>query len=165
MVNRREKGKRYERHVASLFKAEGYEARRGQQYCGANGDADVVGVPGIHIECKHHERGHGLVYDWLEQAKRDARDDEMPVVITAKNYYPDIVIQEFKDWIQMYREWDSSDDVVHIVRCKECKHQKFYINDTESFYCDQSGVVNMHMEDGDGEFFCKYGERRTEEDA
>lgn len=57
------------------------------------------------------------------------------------------------------------DDVVHIVRCKDCQHQKFYINDNESFCCEKSGVVNMHMEDGDGEFFCKYGERRTEEDA
>ena len=108
MVNSREKGKRYERHVASLFRAEGYDARRGQQYSGANGDADVVGVRGIHIECKHHERGHGLVYEWLEQAKRDARDDELSVVITAKNYYPDIVDMDYKDWIQMFREWECS---------------------------------------------------------
>ena len=55
MVNSRDKGKRYERHVASLFRAEGYDARRGQQYSGANGDADVVGVRGIHIEAKHQE--------------------------------------------------------------------------------------------------------------
>lgn len=47
-----------------------------------------------------------------------------------------------------------------VVHCKDCRHQRFYINDKESFHCDKSGVVNMHMEDGDGEFFCKYGERR-----
>lgn len=107
MVKSREKGKRYERHVASLFRSEGYEARRGQQYNGLDGD-DVVGVPFIHIECKHYERGHGLIYDWLEQAKRDAKPDEMPVLITSKNYYPDIVVQEYKDWIKMYREYECS---------------------------------------------------------
>ena len=31
MVNSRQKGASYERHVAGLFKAEGYDARRGQQ--------------------------------------------------------------------------------------------------------------------------------------
>ena len=102
MVNSREKGKRYERHVASLFKAEGFDARRGQQFCGANGDADVVGVPGLHIECKHHERGHGQIYDWLEQAERDARPNEMPVVITAKNYYPDIVVMRVDRFMRFY---------------------------------------------------------------
>ena len=53
-----------------------------------------------------------------------------------------------------------AENVKVVVRCKDCIHQKFYFNDNESFHCDQSGVVNMHMEDGDGEFFCKYGERR-----
>ena len=47
-----------------------------------------------------------------------------------------------------------------VVRCKDCIHQEFYFNDTESFCCHKTGIVNMHMEDGDGEFFCKYGERR-----
>ena len=77
MTNSRDKGKRYERHVAGLFKAEGYEARRGQQFCGLEGDADVVGVPLVHIECKHQERMQ--LYDWIAQAKRDARDGEIPV--------------------------------------------------------------------------------------
>lgn len=49
MKNSRNKGARYERELARAFRAEGYEqARRGQQYSGANGDADVVGLPGIH---------------------------------------------------------------------------------------------------------------------
>ena len=51
---------------------------------------------------------------------------------------------------------------VKVVRCKDCIHQEFYINDAESFCCHMTGIVNMHMEDGDGEFFCKYGERREE---
>jgi len=106
MTNSREKGKRYERHVASLFRAEGYEARRGQQFCGANGDADVIGVPGIHIECKHQERMQ--LYDWMSQAKADAREDEIPIVIHRKNNHADLVTMEFADWCRLYREYECS---------------------------------------------------------
>lgn len=105
MTNSRAKGARYERHVASLFRAEGYEARRGQQYSGANGDPDVIGPPGIHIECKHVERLN--LYDAMAQAKRDAREDELPVTIHTKNHCPDLVTMEWKDWIVMFREWEA----------------------------------------------------------
>lgn len=105
MTNSREKGKRYERHVASLFKAEGYDARRGQQFCGLEGDADVVGVPLIHIECKHNERLN--LYDAIAQSKRDAREGEVPVVIHKKNHCNDLVTMEFSDWIKLYREWEA----------------------------------------------------------
>ena len=70
----REKGKRGERELASKLREFGYNARRGQQYCGANGDADVVGLPGMHIEVKRTERLH--LYDALDQSKRDAKDYE-----------------------------------------------------------------------------------------
>ena len=106
MTNRREKGKRYERHVAGLFRAEGYEARRGQQYSGANGDADVIGVRGLHIECKHQERMQ--LYDWMSQSKADARDGEIPIVIHKRNDHADLVTMEFGDWIRLYREWECS---------------------------------------------------------
>ena len=105
MVNSRNKGASYERHVAGLFKAEGYEARRGQQFCGINGDADVVGIPGIHIECKARESlSHSQLYDAMAQAKRDAREGEIPVVIHKKNYCADLVTMEFSEWIKLYRE-------------------------------------------------------------
>ena len=104
MVNSRQKGASYERHVAGLFKSEGYEARRGQQFCGINGDADVIGIPGIHIECKAVERLN--LYDAIAQAKRDARECEIPVVIHKKNYCADLVTMEFSEWIKLYREYE-----------------------------------------------------------
>ena len=106
MTNSREKGKRYERHVASLFRGEGYNARRGQQYCGIDGD-DVVGVPYIHIEAKAREKGHGELYDWIAQSKRDAKAGEIPIVIHKKNHCNDLVTMEFTDWIKLYREWEA----------------------------------------------------------
>lgn len=82
-MNSREKGKRGELEAAKVLREYGYNTRRGVQYCGANGDADVVGLPGIHLEIKRTER---LNLDKAyEQSVRDARDDEVPVVMHRKN--------------------------------------------------------------------------------
>lgn len=79
----RDKGKAGERELAAKLRELGFAARRGQQYCGANGDADVVGIDGIHIECKRTESLR--LYDALEQSRQDARDGEVPVVMHRKN--------------------------------------------------------------------------------
>lgn len=105
MTNSREKGKRFERLVAGLFRSIGYEARRGQQYCGAYGDADVIGVPGIHIECKAVEKLN--LYDAMAQAKHDSREGEIPVVIHKKNNCAVLVTMEFDDWAQMFGIWEK----------------------------------------------------------
>lgn len=101
----REKGKRYEREVASYLKAQGYDCRRGQQYCGSSGDADVIGLPGIHIECKHAEKMS--LYDWMDQAVRDAKEGELPVVFHRKNNCETLVTMRADDWIRMYREYEA----------------------------------------------------------
>lgn len=98
----RDKGKRGERELAGKFREYGYDTRRGQQYCGANGDADVMGLPGIHIECKRTERLS--LYDAVAQAKADARLGEMPVVMHRKNNSEWLVIQPLSDWTEMYKE-------------------------------------------------------------
>ena len=72
MINSKQKGARGERELSSKLKEYGYNTRRGQQYCGANGDADVIGLAGIHIECKRVEKLN--IYDAISQAKADARE-------------------------------------------------------------------------------------------
>ena len=72
-MNSRQKGARGERELSRKLKEYGYDCRRGQQYCGANGDADVIGLPGIHIECKRVERLN--IDDAMLQAIRDRRQD------------------------------------------------------------------------------------------
>lgn len=69
-MNSREKGARGERELANFLKDHGYMARRGQQYSGANGDADVEGLDGIHIECKRVEKLN--IDKAMEQSIRDA---------------------------------------------------------------------------------------------
>ena len=50
-VNSKQKGARFERLLASRLREHGYDTRRTAQYCGNTGDAaDVVGLPGIHID-------------------------------------------------------------------------------------------------------------------
>lgn len=81
-VNSKQKGARFEREVANAFKDAGFtEARRSAQYCGNTGDApDVMGVPELHIECKHYK---DTEWDdqWYAQAKRDCHLMAIPVVI------------------------------------------------------------------------------------
>ena len=100
-MNSRQKGARAERALAHKLNEYGYECRRGQQFSGANGDADVVGLPGIHIECKHVERLN--IIDAMAQSKRDARKGETPVVIHKKNGTEWLVTMSLVDWIRMYK--------------------------------------------------------------
>lgn len=109
-INSRQKGARYERELARAFRAEGYDARRGQQYSGANGDADVVGLPGIHVEAKHVE--HLNIHHAMDQAVRDARAGELPTVFHRKNNCETLVTMRLADWFQVYREWEAGKEMI-----------------------------------------------------
>lgn len=102
-INSKSKGAAGERELAKKLKECGYDCRRGQQYCGANGDADVVGLPGIHIECKRVERLN--IDEAMLQAIRDRKADELPAVFHRKNNHKWLVTMTFEDWIELYKEW------------------------------------------------------------
>lgn len=104
-MNSREKGKRGELELARALRTLGYDCRRGQQYSGANGDADVVGLPGIHIECKRVERLN--LTEAMKQARRDALPGEFPVVFHRRNDEPWMVTMPLESWIEIYREWEA----------------------------------------------------------
>lgn len=100
MVNSRAKGARGERELANILKKYGYDARRGQQFSGLYGDADVIGLPGIHIEAKRVERLN--LYDAMEQSVRDARDEEVPTVFHRKDRQDWLVTMRLEDWMKLY---------------------------------------------------------------
>ena len=104
----RDKGKRFERELASAFRDYGYDARRTSQYCGQTGDAaDVVGLPGIHVEAKHVEQFR--IYDWMAQAVHDAeKSGDKPVVFYRKNRCETLVTMRLADFMDLYKEWDAS---------------------------------------------------------
>lgn len=106
-MNSRQKGARGERELANLLKEYGYECRRGQQYSGSNGDADVVGLSGIHIECKRVEKLN--IEKAMAQSSRDARDGEMPVVMHRKDRHPWLVTMAMGDFMEMYSKVNKND--------------------------------------------------------
>lgn len=106
-MNSRSKGKRGELELVHKLKEFGYGCRRGQQFCGANGDADVVGLPGIHIECKRNERLN--IYDAMAQAKHDANPEELPTVMHRKNNCEWLVTMTLDDWMRLYEEYRGAE--------------------------------------------------------
>lgn len=105
MTNSRQKGARGERELAKLLRARGYNTRRGQQYCGANGDADVVGLDGLHIECKRVERLN--IHQAMEQAVSDAREKEKPAVFHRKDRTDWLVTMKLDDFLELYEAWSK----------------------------------------------------------
>ena len=103
-MNSRQKGARGERELSSKLREYGYECRRGQQYSGANGDADVIGLDGIHIECKRVERLN--LDDAMAQSKRDARENEIPTVMHRKNNCEGLVTLRLQDFMKMYGDME-----------------------------------------------------------
>lgn len=109
-INSRAKGARFERTLASKLREYGYDCRRGQQFCGANGDADVVGLPGIHIEAKAQETMR--LYEWISQAKRDSEGTgKLPAVFHKKNNAEILVTMTLDDWFNLYREFEAGFDL------------------------------------------------------
>ena len=102
-MNSRRKGAEGERELARTLREYGYGSRRGQQYCGANGDADVVGLPGVHIECKRVEKLN--ISEAMQQSQRDARPGEMSTVFHRKNREQWLVTMPLGDWIKLYQEY------------------------------------------------------------
>ncbi len=104
-INSRDKGKRGELEIAHVLRQHGYETRRGQQYSGASGDADVVGLPYIHLEIKRVERLN--LEDAMAQSRGDARQGEIPVVMHRKNHGKWLVTMDLDNWMDLYREWEA----------------------------------------------------------
>ena len=104
----RDKGKSGERELAAKLRGHGYDCRRGVQYCGTDGSADVIGLPGVHCEVKRVERLN--FYDAMAQAKHDARDGELPAVFSRRNHAAWLVTMELDTWIELYREWEADPD-------------------------------------------------------
>lgn len=100
-INARRKGADGERELSNILKEHGFDARRGQQYCGNNGDADVVGMPGIHIECKRVKNLN--LSRAIEQAVSDCKPDNIPVVISRKDREPWYVTIKLDDFIEIYK--------------------------------------------------------------
>lgn len=159
----RDKGKRGERLLASFLRDEGYECRRGVQYAGGPDSPDVIGLPGIHIECKYVNRLN--IHDALKQSIRDAKEDEIPVVFFKRDREDWRVTMQATDFMKIFREYDASVnvspvDAEPVVRCGDCKYylyseEKCGLLDTRLHFYETDNVWTWDC-------FCSWGERRQE---
>ena len=95
------KGAAGERELAALLSAAGYDCQRGGSL--SFGEIpDVLGLPGIHIECKRVERLN--VGEAMEQAIRDSDRmlDGMPALFHRRNRKPWLVTMRLEDWLKLY---------------------------------------------------------------
>lgn len=99
-INSKRKGKAGELELAHKLKEYGYDTKRSVQYNGKDGDADVVGLPNIHCEVKRVEKLN--VYDAMAQAKRDAKNGDLPAVFHRKNRCNWLVTMELPDFMKIY---------------------------------------------------------------
>jgi Holliday junction resolvase len=102
-MNSKQKGARGEREFAAVCREHGYEARRGQQYNGIEGE-DVIGLPGIHIEVKRVERLN--IEEAMSQSIGDAQGN-VPIVAHRKNNCEWLITMRAEDWFKLYREWEA----------------------------------------------------------
>jgi len=112
-VNSRSKGKRGELELSKeLQRLFGLDCRRGQQFSGSNESPDVVGLPGVHIECKRVEQLN--IYNAVTQAIKDsAGSDNVPAVFHRKNGKQWLVTVELDELVRL------SGIVFQLIRHKE----------------------------------------------
>jgi hypothetical protein len=84
MTQGRLKGKVGELEFAKLLCDAGFKARRGQQFCGHEGNPDVItNLPGVHFEVKRVERLN--IDKAIEQAVADAPKSRFHCVAHRRN--------------------------------------------------------------------------------
>lgn len=121
MVNGKKKGSRGELEVAKLFKDYGYEdARRSQQYCGVAGDADVIGVPNLHIEVKRRQGSE--MRKFIAQAESDCAEGSLPVVCYRDDRKPWVAVMKWEAFEKIYR----TSKLMIRIEAKACKNNLFY---------------------------------------
>ena len=95
------KGAAGERELAALLSAAGYECQRGGSLTFGE-IPDVLGLPGIPIECKRVEKLN--VGEAMEQAIQDSERmlDGLPALFHRRNRKPWLVTMRLQDWLKLY---------------------------------------------------------------
>jgi Holliday junction resolvase len=115
-INSRQKGKTGELELANKLKEYGYDARRSVQYNGKDGQADVLGLPHIHIEAKRVESLN--IYNAIDQAKRDAKNGNKPAVFHRKNRRNWLVTMELDSFMEIYAGFIDNGKLVKALEKK-----------------------------------------------
>lgn len=117
-INSRSKGKRGELEASKFLAAEGFPARRGQQFSGGTDSPDIVceSLPSIHFEVKRVEAGNP--YNWIAQAERDA-GYKIPVVLHRRNDHKWLAILPAEHLLRILRNSDFVDSSATKLEMKD----------------------------------------------
>lgn len=100
-VNSRRKGKEGELELARILRTYGFDTRRGQQFKGGGDSPDVMGLPGVHIECKRVQSLN--VEKAMVQSRTDAEGtDDVPVVMHRRDREKWKVTMDLDEFMKMY---------------------------------------------------------------
>ena len=111
MINSKKKGAAGEREFANYCKEKGFDVRRTAQYNGKEQGslADVIGIPGIHIEVKRVEKLN--IHNAVNQAIRDnVTKDSIPIVAQRKNRAPWLITMTADDWFKLFYGLEVNED-------------------------------------------------------
>ena len=108
-MNSKQKGSRGERQCRDVWKKHGFEdAHRSQQYSGkGESSADVEGVfDKLHIEVKLGYQ-YKTVYGFMDQAVRDAKDGEIPIVNCRMDNKEWLCVMRLEDFIELFKKGEK----------------------------------------------------------
>lgn len=97
----RDKGAQFERDVQDLARAHGFTACRRAFASGAQGGADLTGIPGVAIECKRQERVS--LPAWWAQAEAAADTGEIPVIALRWSRGPALAVLPLDELFALLR--------------------------------------------------------------
>lgn len=96
------KGAYGERELAEMLREYGYDIQRGGSETFGK-VPDLIGLPGIHVECKRVERLN--IDQAMQQAINDAErfHDGIPIVFHRKNRRPWLVTMRLSDFMSIFK--------------------------------------------------------------
>ncbi len=83
MTNSIKKGKSGEREFSNKLRSIGINARRSKQYCGSNGDADIICDLPLFFEVKRCQNLN--LHKAMEKALAECQPEKIPVIAHRKN--------------------------------------------------------------------------------
>ncbi len=119
------KGRDGERELRDRLREYGYAVECGEPVSFGE-DPDLVGLPGIHIECKRVERLN--VPEAMQQAVRDSEkfQDGMPALFHRRNRQPWLVTVRLDDFMRLYAaQQPPAASTLHAAECEGMRAGRF----------------------------------------
>ena len=97
------KGRSGELELVKVLHGYGFESVQAGEPVSYGSVPDLVGLPGVHIECKRAEQLR--LTEWMKQAERDSErfHDGAPVVFHRRNREPWMITMKLDDFMKIYR--------------------------------------------------------------